>query len=187
MARSNGGIIGVTNKSSFGKNTQTVRTSSTPSISLQPGTRFVQALVVAGGAGGQAVTTDFNTRAAGAGGAGGLRNLSPISASGSTGAVTVGGGGSSGSNGTNSSIVLCGTTYSSTGGGRGGIYPASPSLAAEPGGSGGGAGNYPPGGKGCGNAGGYSPPEGNNGGTGADASPAYGAGGGGGHGAVGGN
>ena len=53
MPRTNGGIIGKRNISSFGKNTQTTRTSSTPSaVTTQPGTRLVKALVVAGGAGG---------------------------------------------------------------------------------------------------------------------------------------
>ena len=53
MPRTNGGIIGKRNISSFGKNTQTTRTSSTPSaVTTQPGTRLVKALVIAGGAGG---------------------------------------------------------------------------------------------------------------------------------------
>jgi hypothetical protein len=49
MARTNGGIIGKTNKTSFGKCTVTVKTSS-GNICAQPGTRLVQAtLVVSGG------------------------------------------------------------------------------------------------------------------------------------------
>ena len=65
MARTNGGIIGVVNKSSFGKNTVTSRTSSTPSaVTTQPGTRLVKTLIVAGGGAGRA-------GAGGGGGAGG--------------------------------------------------------------------------------------------------------------------
>ena len=53
MPRTNGGIIGKINVTSFGKNTQTTRTSSTPSaVTTQPGTRLVKALVVAGGGSG---------------------------------------------------------------------------------------------------------------------------------------
>ena len=53
MARLNGGIIGKKNTTSFGKNTVTSRTSSTPSaVTTQPGTRLVDTLVVAGGGGG---------------------------------------------------------------------------------------------------------------------------------------
>ena len=51
MARSNGGIIGIINKTSFGKSKQTVKTSS-GDITLQPGTRVVRTAVVAGGGGG---------------------------------------------------------------------------------------------------------------------------------------
>ena len=50
MARSNGGIIGKVNKASFGKCTQTIKTSS-GSVTTQPGTRTVQSLIVAGGGG----------------------------------------------------------------------------------------------------------------------------------------
>jgi len=50
MARSNGGIIGVSNKASFGKCTVTTKTSS-GTITTQPGTTVVQALIVAGGGG----------------------------------------------------------------------------------------------------------------------------------------
>ena len=49
----NGGIIGKTNKSSFGKCTVTTFTSSCScGTTFQPGTRIVQALIAAGGAGG---------------------------------------------------------------------------------------------------------------------------------------
>ena len=53
MAKSNGGIIGALNPTSFGKCTVTSQTSS-GTLTTQPGTRIVQALVVAGGAGGGA-------------------------------------------------------------------------------------------------------------------------------------
>ena len=49
----NGGIIGKSNQASFGKCTQTVRTSNTPSaVTTQSGTRLAQILLGAGGAGG---------------------------------------------------------------------------------------------------------------------------------------
>ena len=47
----NGGIIGKSNKASFGKCTQTVHTSS-GTKTFQPGTRLVKTLIVAGGASG---------------------------------------------------------------------------------------------------------------------------------------
>ena len=71
MARSNGGIIGKTNKTSFGKCTVTSKTSS-GCISLQSGTRTVDYLVVAGGGGGGGTICGGNQRAGGAG-AGGFR------------------------------------------------------------------------------------------------------------------
>ena len=51
MARTNGGIIGKSNKTSFGKCTVTTKTSS-GSVTLQCGTRIVQTAIIAGGAGG---------------------------------------------------------------------------------------------------------------------------------------
>jgi hypothetical protein len=50
MGSPNGGIIGVINPTSFGKDTVTSKTSS-GDITLQPGTRVISALVVAGGGG----------------------------------------------------------------------------------------------------------------------------------------
>ena len=47
----NGGIIGPINVTSRGKNTVTSKTS-TGTITTQPGTRFINTLVVAGGGGG---------------------------------------------------------------------------------------------------------------------------------------
>ena len=46
----NGGVIGVSNKTSFGKCTVTSKTS-TGTITTQPGTRLVETLVVGGGCG----------------------------------------------------------------------------------------------------------------------------------------
>jgi hypothetical protein len=67
MGSPNGGIIGVINQTSFGKDqTVTTKTSSGP-LTTQPGTRLVQTLVVAGGGGG-------GHRGGGAG-AGGLREF----------------------------------------------------------------------------------------------------------------
>ena len=51
MARTNGGIIGKTNKTSFGKCTVTTQTS-TGCLTTQPGTRVINMLVVAGGGAG---------------------------------------------------------------------------------------------------------------------------------------
>ena len=114
----NGGVIGKTNKASFGKNTVTNKTSS-GDVTLQSGTRVVQALIVAGGGG-------SSSNGAGGGGAGGVRNLE-INAT-SIVTATVGGGGSGkcvtsqrGCAGTNSTLVACSVTYSATGGGFGGV------------------------------------------------------------------
>ena len=59
----NGGVIGKTNKTSFGKCTQTVITSD-GCHTTQPGTGLVNALLVGGGAGG-------GNNQGGGGGAGG--------------------------------------------------------------------------------------------------------------------
>ena len=88
----NGGVIGKANVSSFGKCTQTVRTSGTPGITTQPGTRVVNTLIVAGGGG-----AGGGASRAGGGGAGGARNLSGILTGGNNiGAVVVGAGGAGG-------------------------------------------------------------------------------------------
>ena len=92
MARTNGGITGVSNKTSFGKCKVTTKSSSTPSaVTTQPGTRLVETLVVAGGGGGGST----GGGSGGGGGAGGVRNLE-LSVCGNTalGAVVIGGGGS---------------------------------------------------------------------------------------------
>jgi hypothetical protein len=67
MAKSNGGIIGALNPTSFGKCTVTSQTSS-GTLTTQPGTRLASVAVVAGGGGGGAANNS-----AGGGGAGGLR------------------------------------------------------------------------------------------------------------------
>jgi len=86
MAKSNGGIIGALNPTSFGKCTVTSRTSSTP-LTTQPGTRIVSYAVVAGGGGGARACGSGDQRfAGGGGGAGG----------GMSGGGGLGGGGGSG-------------------------------------------------------------------------------------------
>ena len=50
---SNGGILGVSNKTSFGKNTITSTTcTGSTTLTTQPGTRVIKTLIVAGGGGG---------------------------------------------------------------------------------------------------------------------------------------
>ena len=51
MPRQNGGIIGKSNKSSFGKCTVTIKTSN-GAITTQAGTRVIKTAIVAGGGGG---------------------------------------------------------------------------------------------------------------------------------------
>ena len=63
----NGGIIGKTNNSSFGKNTITSK-PCTGTLTTQPGTRVVRIVNVAGGGGGSGPS-------GGGGGAGGLMLL----------------------------------------------------------------------------------------------------------------
>ena len=138
----NGGIIGPENKTSFGKNTITSKTSS-GCISLQPGTRLVDAAVVAGGGGGSS----------GGGGAGGLRQFSNLSASGSIPATIGAGGAANANSGSNSVLVAGGTTYTSTGGGAGGIRSPSPQQNGLDGGSGGGGAACSPGGASSGGSG----------------------------------
>jgi hypothetical protein len=95
MGSPNGGIIGVVNPTSFGKDTVTSQTSSTPSaVTTQPGTRLIDTLVVAGGgAGGSGTSSSGN--GAGGGGAGGLRKFNSLFVCGGSalGAVTIGSGG----------------------------------------------------------------------------------------------
>ena len=93
MPRTNGGIIGKRNVTSFGKCTVTSKTSS-GCLTTQPGTRVAQTLIVAGGGSGAAVTPSHN--AAGGGGAGGYRCLEINTLCGNTTyPIVVGGGGAS--------------------------------------------------------------------------------------------
>ena len=86
MGSPNGGIIGVVNPTSFGKDTITTATSGSTTLTTQPGTRIAQYLVVAGGGGG-------GGNQGGGGGAGGFR-CSSISVCGATAyPIVVGGGG----------------------------------------------------------------------------------------------
>ena len=149
----NGGIIGPTNTTSFGKNKITVNTSNTPSaVTTQPGTKFIDYTVVAGaGSGGNNV--------GGGGGAGGLvyRQCVPVSGATALGAVVIGGGATApvspgnnqGTNGSDSTFVIeCVTVTAKGGGGGGGLggpgNDPGPVEVAQPGGSGGGASSYYP-------------------------------------------
>ena len=72
MARTNGGIIGKANLSSFeGGLGSTTTKNSSGNITVQPGTRRVQALIVAGGGGGG--NSSPLAGGMGGGGAGGYR------------------------------------------------------------------------------------------------------------------
>ena len=119
----NGGIIGVNNNASFGKNKLTSITASGPgTITTQAGTRVINTLVVAGGGSG-------GNDSGGGGGAGGLRNIPSLNVCSSTPyAVVVGAGAanpgspqSPGVKGTDTTLTIGSTTYTSTGGGFGGF------------------------------------------------------------------
>jgi hypothetical protein len=87
MGSPNGGIIGVINPTSFGKDTVTSKTSD---LTTQPGTRSVAVAVVAGGGGGGGGQN-------GGGGAGGFRTCASFSVCGATTyPITVGAGGTGG-------------------------------------------------------------------------------------------
>ena len=138
-----------------------------------PGTGSVDLLIVAGGGAGADKAGGYSS---GGGGAGGVRQLASTSLTAGTWVATVGAGGSNGnpaSDGSNSTFALGGTTYSATGGGRGGR-----SSVGESGGNGGSGGGASNGSGGTGNAGGYSPAEGYNGGAGSTGGYAAGGGGG---------
>ena len=136
VGSSNGGVIGKTNKSSFGKCTVSTKTS-TGNLTLQPGTREISTTIVSGGGGGS-----FN---GGGGGAGGMKTVENLPVSGPTVPITIGGGGAGGTvcsprnacAGSPSNIVTSCGTQSTSGGGIGGCSTA-------PGGSGGsgGGGGY---------------------------------------------
>ena len=144
--RNNGGITGVSNKSSGGGNVVTNLTSS-QSFTVQESTTEVDVLVVAGGGGGGAQ--------GGGGGAGGFRDLkNQVVLPGSSIPITVGAGGVGGYFGgpvpasdvtpTSGSDSVFGNPVNpitSTGGGRGGGRQTSGGLGAASGGSGGGGGS----------------------------------------------
>jgi hypothetical protein len=145
MGSPNGGIIGIINPTSFGKDTVTSVTSSTP-LTTQPGTRLVQTLVVAGGGGGGGACSDSSI--GGAGGGGGGFRTGCLQVCGATAyPITVGAGGAGGAAGSgsgasnavigNPSIFL---TITSAGGGKGAgrVSPDIPTANAFDGGSGGG-------------------------------------------------
>ena len=76
MARTNGGIIGKRNVTSFGKCKVTSKTSS-GNLTTQPGTRFVTTVVVAGGGGGGGAPSAPD-HVSGGGGAGGAKVVTCI-------------------------------------------------------------------------------------------------------------
>ena len=131
----NGGVIGKTNKASFGKDTITTKTSS-GNLTLQPGTREISTTIVSGGGGGS-----FN---GGGGGAGGMKTIENLPVSGPTVPITIGGGGAGGTvcsprnacAGSPSAITTSCGLQSTSGGGIGGCSAA----PGRVGGSGGGAG-----------------------------------------------
>ena len=89
-----GGIIGKANKASFGKGTLTSKTS-TGTLTTQPGTRTISALVVAGGGGGGGGSC------CGAGGGAGGANVALVNVCGNTPySVSIGGGGAGGNSST---------------------------------------------------------------------------------------
>ena len=159
MARTNGGIIGIKNTSSFGKCTVTTRTS-TGNVTTQPGTKVVDAFVVGGGGSGA-------SDRGGGGGAGGVRTIFNIPVSGNTATpITIGGGGAAvpgpGTNGNVGNVSnIVSSCFQSAGGGAG-VYAACTPSAVKDGGSGGGGLACKPGGQG--NVPPVSPSQGNPGG-----------------------
>ena len=142
----NGGIIGPINVASFGKNKQTVITSD-GCHTTQPGTRFVDALLVGGGAGG-------GNQQGGGGGAGGAEIFSAVLVCSNTAyPIDIGAGGSNNADGSDT------TAFGKTGGkgGSGGTSPVDNGNTV-PLGSGGGGSN-------CGASGGGGGPQGRNGGS----------------------
>jgi len=168
----NGGIIGPENKTSFGKDTVTTKTS-TGDITTQPGTRIVDAVVVGGGGAGGRNANGVFDGGAGGGGAGGFLSQTNLTVSGNTAyPATIGAGGSvpanapsgqTGGNGNDSTLVIGCTTYTGGAGGGGGTTEPSPSRdgASVPLGSGGGGGSSNTVTPGVGGTGG---PQGNSGG-----------------------
>ena len=136
----NGGILGVSNKTSFGRCTVTT-TTSTGCITLQPGTRVVSAMIVAGGGGSGTGHPSSGVGGGGSGG-GGMILIPEISASGCA-PVVIGSGGSAGSigstdGGTGNDTTAFSLTAKGGGGGATRLSPA-PGATGGSGGSGGGA------------------------------------------------
>ena len=146
--RSQGGIIGKVNNTSFGKCKVTAVTA-TGNFTTQPGTGVVLSAVIAGG--GMGGIGDMG----GGGGAGGVLVTCSTGVCGATAyPATIGGGGAATTqpgpagtapttqnNGTNSSITFGPVTLTAIGGGAAGTGPpTSPAAPGAPGGSGGGGG-----------------------------------------------
>jgi mucin-19 len=93
MARSNGGIIGKSNKTSFGKNKITA-VNATGCFTSQSGTTLVAAMLVGGGGGTQGVK---NTPGSGAGGGGVVLHPGVAICAGTSYPIVIGGGGTGGS------------------------------------------------------------------------------------------
>ena len=192
----NGGIIGQTNNSSFGKCTITTKTA-TGCFTTQPGTRVVQALLVAGGGSG-------GSGAAGGGGGAGGYLCTQVNVCASTAyKLTIGGGGAAtpatgacacdslGKGTSGESTILSPAPSVPTalatavGGGAAGGFRDTPGV---PGGSGGGGGAFNPSGCPGPNPGGTGTAcQGSNGGLGFRACGVDAGGGGGGASAVGAN
>ena len=159
MARANGGIIGKTNKTSFGKCKVTTVTA-TGCHTTQPGTQLVKAFVVGGGGSG-------SSDRGGGGGAGGVRTIDNIPVGAGAGVpVVVGGGGNKvpgpGANGNVGNVSnIVSACYQSAGGGAG-VYASCAPSSVKDGGSGGGGLSTKPGG--AGNVPSVTPPQGNPGG-----------------------
>ena len=169
MARTNGGLIGKRNVTSFGK-CKVTSITSTGNHTTQPGSKLAEAIIVAGGgAGGPGVT---GGRGGGGGGGGGLISKSVFSVCGNTAyPLTIGAGGGADSSGNNSVGFGC----TAIAGGKGAGSP----VTGSNGGSGGG-GTFPGGSGGSGTCG-----QGNAGGVAGTSSPNNVGGGGGGAGGAG--
>ena len=136
MARTNGGIIGKRNVTSFGKNIITDITS-TGCHALQTGTRIVKTVLVGGGGGG-------GINAGGGGGGGGLI-LSPSSVSvcGNVAyPIVIGSGGSDGPSPAPGNDTT-GFGLTAKGGGAGGCNSPPGAAGGSGGGGGGGGGSSP--------------------------------------------
>ena len=140
----NGGIIGPVNLSSFGKCTITSKTA-TGTVTTQPGTRVVQALIIAGGGAGGSAAGSSN-QGGGGGGAGGylctevnVNGNAPYTATVGAGAAATPSGPNNAASGTASTFGATGAPVLATAlGGGAGEGRAAPIACGIPGGSGGG-------------------------------------------------